>query len=232
MKCNRESPELEQSSEDYKKQSVEEYGRRKRIFLYGKAFLPFLISHHPECTYFKGHTIEYKKFKLCIGCFVGYPTAIISITIINIIKIHEVIPLGIIFFLSIILLSTFILSLLNLIKNKKIKIIQKALIGIGAALLIHWIMLLPNTISINFIISIFTVNILLIIFNLYHVYGIWSVCYNCEYSFNWGVCPGFNSIRCRMKNYNLPNFLLNLAPYSRKIENKKKENSISRIRTN
>ena len=220
IKGSTDRNELEENSIEYNDVDIN-YKKFKKFLLYGKSFLPFFISHHPECLYFKGHTIGSKKVKLCIGCFVGYPAAIISIFIINIIQLHEIISLGFIFFLSMILMSTFTLSLLNLTKNKIIKIIQKGFIGVGASFLIYWIMFLPNAPRINFIISFITLNLLITIFNLYHVYGIIRICYKCEYSFNWGICPGFISIRSRMERYKLPNFLLKMAAFSDRILHRK-----------
>ena len=40
---------------------------------------PFLLAHHPSCEYFSGHTLNFRGWRLCLGCFVIYPSAIVSL---------------------------------------------------------------------------------------------------------------------------------------------------------
>lgn len=127
------------------------------------------------------------------------------------------VPSPILFLISLIGLGTFFFSFLGLTKNKKVKIIQKLLMGIGAALLFSWIMELPNSEGTNFRTAFVVLYILLTILNLYHAYGILSACYRCETPFNWGICPGFCTIRERMEKNNLNNFLLEFERLSEKI---------------
>ena len=42
---------------------------------------PFLLAHHPSCEYFSHHIIDFRGWKLCMGCFVIYPTAIITLMV-------------------------------------------------------------------------------------------------------------------------------------------------------
>lgn len=195
--------------------------RLRKSLLYGKSFIPFFLSHHPECENFKGHTLKCGKIKLCIGCFIGYPTAIITLLLIRILGQNEFFNSDLFFILSMIFLGTFFLSPLNLTKNKTIKIIQKFLIGLGAALLFNWIMERPYSKSINIRTTFITFYVLLIVLNLYHAYGILGSCYKCETPFNWGVCSGFCTIRKRMKKYELDNFLLKIESFSHRISERR-----------
>jgi hypothetical protein len=120
--------------------SKQRFSSIKKFFLYGKSFLPFFLSHHPECERFKEHTLNIGKVRLCIGCFIGYPTALCSFFLIRILNLSSMFSTLPFFILSFIFLGTFFLSPLNLVKSKKIKIFQKILIGIGAAILFNWIM--------------------------------------------------------------------------------------------
>ncbi len=190
----------------------------KRLWLYIKSFFPFFLSHHPDCTEFESHTIKFAGLKLCIGCFVGYPTAIITFLVVDYFSFIDIIPVRFFFLLSIVFLSFFFLSPLGLIKNKILKICQKILIGIGAALLFIWIMELPNLKRLNLYIAYNTLYFLLLVLNLYHVYGNLSKCYKCGTPFDWGKCPGFCSIRKRMEEFNLNNFLSDLEGFSDKIK--------------
>lgn len=173
--------------------STEIKSKNWHILAYFKVFKPILLSHHPNCDRFKNHIIKIGNLKFCIGCFIGYPSAIISIFIIFFLK--SIIQIESIFFLwiGIIFLSFFVLSPFNLTKIKFIKIIQKALIGIGAAFLFWWIWTLPNSFFDNFMLYLIIFGIILTILNLYHAYGFFRVCKKCNYSLNWKNCPGFKN---------------------------------------
>jgi hypothetical protein len=125
------------------------------------------------------------------------------------------------FILSLVLLGTFFLSPLKLTKYKKIKIIQKFLIGIGSAMLFNWIMERPYSNQINLSTAFIVFYILLIILNLYHVYGILGSCYKCRTPFNWGKCAGFCNIRVRMEKNSLNNFLLKFENFSNRLLEKR-----------
>lgn len=193
----------------------------KRLLLYVISFFPLFLSHHPECNKFDNHTIKLAGLKLCIGCFVGYPAAIITFLVVKYFSFIDIIEVRFLFLLSIVFLSFFFLSPLNLIKNKRLKICQKILIGIGAALLFIWIMELPNIKRKNIYIAYNTLYFLLLILNLYHVYGNLRKCYNCRTPFDWGKCSGFCSIKKRMEKYNLNNFLNDLEGFSHKIRTRR-----------
>jgi len=199
----------------------------KKGFLSVGSFFPLFLSHHPQCEQFKGHTLKLGNLRLCIGCFVGYSSAIITLFLINIFKLEEHIPLSYFLFFSIIFLATFILSPLTLTKIKAIKIIQKILIGMGGTFLFIWIINLPNSPKENFLIFFITFSILLSVLNSYHVYGFLHTCYQCETPFDWGNCAGFENIRFRFKKFELHNFLRNMDNFSntliQKREMKKKK---------
>ncbi|MFX1530689.1 MAG: hypothetical protein ACFFBC_06215 [Promethearchaeota archaeon] len=195
----------------------EKQSRLRKVFLYGKSFIPFFFSHHPECEYFKGHTLKCGKIKLCIGCFIGYPTAFFALLLIRLLDKDNFFNSDLFFILSMIFLGTFFLSPLKLTKNKMIKIIQKFLIGFGAALLFNWIMERPYSKKTNLRIASITFYIILIILNIYHAYSILGSCYKCETPFNWGMCSGFCTIRDRMKENELNNFLIKTENFSHRI---------------
>ena len=97
-----------------------------------KKYRYLLISHHPSCSQFQDHTLNFSKIRLCIGCFIGYPSAILSI-LLGILFIYPAISQKIYILLFGIFLFLFqFLSLTKLTAIKPIKIIQKFLIGFGA----------------------------------------------------------------------------------------------------
>lgn len=42
---------------------------------------PLLLSHHPTCEYYSHHTFELYGRQLCMGCFVVYPVALVSLLV-------------------------------------------------------------------------------------------------------------------------------------------------------
>lgn len=218
----KEESELNQDDEGLEKIN---HNILAKFFLYIKSFLPFLLSHHPECENFEGHSLKCGRFKLCIGCFIGYPTAILAFLTIKIINLSELFSSQVFLILSIVFLGTIFLSPLKLTENKRIKITQKFLIGLGTALLFNWIMERPYSRSKNLTTSFIVSYILLTILNVYHAYGILSNCFKCETPFNWGICPGFCEIRERMRENKIDNFLIKFENLSYKLlERRAKKN--------
>jgi hypothetical protein len=203
--------------------SKNQRGTLLKFFLYGKSFIPFLLSHHPECKKFKGHTLNIGRYKLCIGCFVGYPAAFIAILLIPFLNLHNKIPSQSLITFGLIFLATFVLSPLNLTKIKTIKIIQKILIGFGAALLFWGIMTSPNPRTTNKVVSLLVIMILISLLNVYHVYGLFHICYKCKTPFDWGKCPGFQRIRDNFVKESLSNFLIKLEDFSNSIKKKREK---------
>ncbi len=183
------------------------------------------MSHHPECERFKNHTLNYKRIRLCIGCFIGYPTAIISILILGVFNLHRLISSRYLLIFGILFIASFVLSPLNLTKIKFVKIVQKFLIGLGSALIFWGVWSLPNSNLTNFTIS-FTILIkLFIIFNLYHTYSFYRTCINCKTPFDWSKCSGVSSIRQNLIKYSLTNIFEAFDEINKRIlrkrENKK-----------
>ena len=183
-------------------------GKLQTYLLYLKCMKTILLSHHPNCESFDGHTIKIgKNTRLCIGCFIGYPVAIIGIVIIYFLNLNETFDSTFLFAIGMVFLSFFLLSPLNLTKIKAIKIIQKILIGIGSAFLFWWIWSTPNSYIVNFIYFLMVFGLLLMLFNAYHIYGFYKACKKCDTSFDWESCPGFQDVSNCFKQYGLENIL-------------------------
>lgn len=176
----------------------------RSFHVYLKCIKPILLSHHPDCESFgKNHTINIGKYRFCIGCFVGYPSAIIGILAIYFLNLFKTFNLVFLFYISLILLSSFFLSPLNLTKIKTIKIFQKILLGLGSAFLFWYIWFLPNSFVVNFVYFILLFGILFLLLNVYHAYGFYKVCKKCKHSMNWNNCPGFKRINECFQNHNV-----------------------------
>ena len=177
---------------DISKSHENEKRSKKNTFFRKYGFI--LISHHPECEEFKNHTLNFGNFRFCIGCFIGYPTAILAIIILNLFKIQLLFDPITLLFIGLIFLSLFILSPLNLTKYKGIKIFQKFCIGLGSAFLFWWIWTLTSDIVANLILFIIIFSSIILILNGYHAYSFLKICKICKYKTNWYNCPGFKSV--------------------------------------
>ena len=203
--------------------SKSEKHRLRNGYLYFKSFAPLLLSHHPQCDKFKNHTLNIKNVKLCIGCFIGYPSAILSLIFIITFNLNQIIAPIFFLLFGLTFLSTFILSPLHLTEHKFIKIIQKALIGNGAILILYWIIALPNPIDINIFIMYITGWGIFTVMNAYHVLGNMYKCYKCETPLDWNNCGGFEGVKTKMEQYNLKNIFENMDEFSQNLLKKKKE---------
>jgi len=201
--------------------------KRKRFiyfYLYLKSFSPLLLRHHPMCEKYEGHCFRIYKLELCMGCFLGYPTALMGIFIISFFHLYNYLLPAHFLFISIILIGSFILSPLKLTKYRQIKIIQKILIGFGASFLFWWIWILPNDFFTNLVLFTLIFGPLLTIFNVYHFYSIYKTCKSCEFCFNWNICPGFKEIKSRLSKNKMEDVLMPFNKLSAYFNNKKNEN--------
>jgi hypothetical protein len=176
-----------------------------RLKLYFKGIKPLILSHHPSCEKFKDHTFKIGTKDYCIGCFIGYPFAIIGVITIYILNLYTHLGSNLLFITGLILMSSFILSPLKLTNKRSIKIVQKILFNLGGAFLFWWIFFLPNSFIINFILFFFIFSFLLLLVNAYHAFSFYRTCKKCEFSLDWQNCPGFKTLFEYCHSNNLPN---------------------------
>ena len=81
--------------------------------------------------------------------------------------------------------------------------------------------MLPNPKMDNYRISMNVFTILVSLLNFYHIYGILNTCYNCDYSYDWGKCPGFQDVRNNFKKHNLRDILEGIGELSNNIKKRK-----------
>ena len=168
--------------------------KMKKVLHDLKILKPLLLGHHPPCEQFNDHVIKIGKTPFCIGCFIGYPTAIIGIILMGVFDLGRFFDLNSSLFFGIVFLSSIILSPLKLTKNKKIKMAQKLIIGIGSSFLFWWIWMLPNPFFLNFLIFVAIFGIILTILNFIHLNGFNKICRKCNFNQNWRICPAFKEI--------------------------------------
>ena len=143
--------------------------------------------------------------------------------LIDLLNLNKIIPSEFFLILGIGFISSFVLSLLNLIRNKALKIMQKFLIGLGAAFIFWSIMLLPNPRILNLSIAFITLSSLVGLLNIYHTYTFYHNCKKCVIPFNWARCDGLLPIRDNLQKYNLKNVFKSFDIISEHFLAKRKE---------
>ena len=147
-------------------------------------------SHHPPCNIFISHYLIINKYKLCIGCYVGYISSIIGIIIGFLLKYFFAfvdiffLKFGFLFYLS------QLISLHRVSEKKKVKIFQKFLIGFGSGWLIFFMF---QIILFHYIFKMFIIfmliNVLLFPVKLMHTKKTQKICNNCRWHNNDKICP-------------------------------------------
>ncbi|TXT63400.1 MAG: conserved membrane protein of unknown function [Promethearchaeota archaeon] len=189
------------------KNDIEHYGTNifSRSWAYVRSLKPLFLSHHPDCQRFEKHIFRIRKYRFCIGCFIGYPVAIISIVVLYfLLNLYEIDP-TFLFWMGVGFMTSFILSPLKLTRHKPIKIGQKILFNIGGAFLFWWAWSITSSFIFNLLLFIGLFSILFGLVNAYHSYGLYATCRECEYHLQWEVCPGFQDIFRYCEENNLPN---------------------------
>ena len=211
-------------SENFNHEKTKTNEKKFKFLLYFKSFIPLILRHHPECSQFKNHVLNIGKYGLCIGCFVGYPTAILSAIIMGIINIETYLGTEILFILSVLFLGTYILSPLNLTRWNKIKIAQKFCLGLGFAFL-FWAITSLSTSFVNKIFLYFGIfGTIFFLLNVQHAYSFYKSCKKCETPFAWSKCDGFKSIRENFEKYEINNILNSFNQKTKNLMDERKFN--------
>ena len=153
-------------------------------------FRPILFAHHPSCKYFTKHTLNIKNLRFCIGCFIGYPSALVSLLLFHNLYFskYEATPLFII--IGILCFLPIFLSLTNITKIKPIKIGQKFSVGIGSGMIIAYLLAVvaPSSILSGFFWFFGIISILLAPVGYLHYRTMTAACANCPDQWNPVIC--------------------------------------------
>jgi hypothetical protein len=171
----------------------------KKIADFFYVMRPIMLSHHPICEEYNDHSFRMFGRDFCIGCFIGYPSAIIALIIGYLSGLFFLFNGTILLLIGIVFNLSYLLSIFGLTKRKPIKIVSKILIGIGSAFVIAAIMTIPLLIYLRlFIVLIFT-QIVTAIMGLKRQKEMNKICNACEYQNNRNICPGMGVIQQNMK---------------------------------
>lgn len=140
-----------------------------------------LLSHHPLCTNFQHHVFRVRSLHFCIGCFLGYPAAVIGILSYTGLKSAFGLDYLTLLVIGIGMVSSLSLSLTRLTRKKPVKYLQKILMGFGSALILCTVWFVVNDPWwIQLILTIGIYLLLNLFLSLVHVFTHNKICKNCK----------------------------------------------------
>jgi hypothetical protein len=157
-----------------------------------KKYKYFIFAHHPKCEKFNKDIFRIGSTEFCIGCFIGYPSALIGIFFGYFAFISPKINPIIIIVGSFLMMSTILLSFIPLTEKKEIKMIQKFFVGFGGGIFTCSVyFIIPGGQTTKIIGTIFIIFLLNFPISVLHYRNMNKKCDNCEYKPGWNQCPGF-----------------------------------------
>jgi hypothetical protein len=165
-------------------------GRLKEYFIEN----PFLLAHHPSCENFSNHTLDFRGLKLCMGCFVIYPTAIITLAAFFIISGHIVLNYMAAFMVA---LAMFTLNGIRKIVfrdrlAKNIQVAFRVVLGLSLSFMLISIWLARNP-ERNYLIGLFLA--VAIGYNLLNSRRMMKTCKSCPQYPDFPKCEGLRNIK-------------------------------------
>jgi len=160
---------------------------------------PLMLSHHPICEYYDEHTFRLFGRDFCIGCFIGYPSAIITLLIGYFTGLFSQFNGTELFTIGIIFCCSYFLSIFGFTERKKIKITSKILIGMGSAFVIASIMTINTEIWLRLLIVLIFSQSIMSVMGIKRQKEMKRICNTCEYQNNRNICPGMGVIQRNMR---------------------------------
>lgn len=164
-----------------------------------RAIKPIVWSHHPLCEEYKDHTLRILGKDICIGCFVGYTSAIIFLLIGSLTGLFSTLTQQLLWRYGWLFSAGFLFSLFRLTKYKPLKIFSKILIGMGLAFFLVAIWVYPWIIGVKILAIFLFLQMTFIIINLVRALDMYHTCKKCAFKADWDHCPGMGII---MQNLN------------------------------
>ena len=165
-------------------------GRLKKYFKNN----PFLLAHHPSCDVFSNHTLNIRGWRLCLGCFVIYPSAIIVLTLLFILSDFHSIDYLMAFYIA---LAMFLINSIRKIVYKdnlpkSVQIVFRIILGISLASILYSIWLAPQPEQ-YMILGMFLA--IAIGYNLFNSKKMLKTCKKCNQYSKFPKCEGLNNIK-------------------------------------
>lgn len=155
---------------------------------------PFLLAHHPSCDTFSNHTLNIRGWKLCLGCFVIYPSAIISLALLFFLQDLHSIDYLMAFYIALAMFG--INSIRKIIYKdnlpKSVQVVFRVILGISLASMLYSIWLAPQPEQ-YYLIALFLA--IAIGYNIFNSKKMLKTCKECDQYQNFPKCEGLNNIK-------------------------------------
>ncbi len=155
---------------------------------------PFLLAHHPSCDIFSSHTLNIRGWRLCLGCFVIYPSAVIALALLFFLSDLHSIEYLMAFYIA---LAMFLINSIRKIVYKdklpkSMQIVSRVILGISLASILYSIWLAPQPEQ-YILIGMFLA--IAIGYNLFNSKKMLKTCKECNQYPNFPKCEGLNNIK-------------------------------------
>ncbi len=152
---------------------------------------PYLLSHHPHCRTFQDDVLHLGQIRLCAGCFIAYPTALIVISYSLLTDLAFLYPWYYYILPGFFLGSFQLLSLFG--KGERFRHLIKFTLGLGIGLTTIGVFRTGLHICLSLYIFYMLVMFSGMLVNL-RARKIEKICEKCRYKKDWYHCPGFGKL--------------------------------------
>ena len=153
-------------------------------------YIHLLFSHHPPCPRYDSHTLNVGKIRLCIGCFIGYPSGVLAGLLGSWLFLSDLVSLQALFWIGTVLFTAFLLSFTSWTAWKPLKIMQKFSVGTGGGFILSVAFFSVDWILIYRLALVWGVAMLLLTpVGILHYWGFKKTCRGCPYHEDLKNCP-------------------------------------------
>ena len=167
------------------------------------ALKPYFLSHHPSCEHYASHTITLHGQKLCIGCFIGLPSAFIAILLLALTYAYSPKNNLNLLIIGILFLIPYGVNI-ALADRKVLKIVSKIALGFSSAFFIGVILTSSLTGSGKILWAIIFFNVFLGILGGKRLFELYKTCKQCSFHSDFQHCPGFGPLIHAFQNEKTP----------------------------
>lgn len=167
-----------------------------------KACKPILLSHHPECDHYAEHTLRVRGARLCIGCFVSFPTAVGAFFLFYYAGLFALLDTRGHFLVGLAFTAVHLLSFTRYLKKRRGKVLKAFLVGIGMAFLVAsvWFSTLPP--GLKPVVVLVLWQVYFVVLNLLRGWQMVKECRHCEWAADWDRCPGMRRLMAGLRAAN------------------------------
>lgn len=167
--------------------------KKPKLFL--KDLYPFILSHHPDCVYFKDHYFSVKGVKLCVGCFTAYPTFLFVFLSGYFFKVFSFLSFRTSLIVSLLLVLPYVIYRFERFHHsKKFNVLAKASFAVAFAILFNALLNAPVPSWYSWLLIILIGGLVNSVFNALRAFKMEKVCKSCPMYSEFPRCDGFIEI--------------------------------------